>query len=30
MSAAQNRFRLAKAPPGGSEYTAVTSVEAAS
>ena len=26
MSAAQNRFKQAKAPLGGSEYTAVTSV----
>ena len=28
MSAAQNRFKQASAPSGGSEYTAVTSVGA--
>jgi hypothetical protein len=28
MSAAPNRFKQAKAPPGGSEYTSVTSVGA--
>jgi hypothetical protein len=28
MSAAQNRFKQARAPSGGSEYTAVTNVGA--
>ena len=28
MSAAQNRFKQAKAPAGGSEYTPVTNVGA--
>ena len=28
MSAAQNRFKQAKAPLGGSEYTSVTNVGA--
>jgi len=28
MSAAQNRFKQARAPLGGSEYTAVTNVGA--